>query len=136
MRKLWHKRLERYLKIEENEVQDAMAALLKQRGEKERQVDLKLFQENREAANLLVNREMQLLDIVVDYSRALINAWIEIRQRLGQQCSALLADSQLSALEKTLVQLVQGQRQARREDYQRRSHAAGVKMVQPEQRDA
>ena len=83
----------------------------------------------------LENREMRMLDIAISYARARIDAQINIRKRLGQECPELLTDAQLSKLEERMVRSVHVQRQARRDDSQRRANAAGVAMNRPEQID-
>jgi hypothetical protein len=106
-----------------------------QRDQKEYLIDLELFREGREGSNRLENREMRMSVMVLDYQRTLIAARIDIRKRLGLECSELLSDAQLSKLEETMLRSVQVVRQARRDDYQRRAAAVGVPMHRPEQRD-
>ena len=120
------KRLERYLRAEEHEFYDAIEPYRKEHDAKERLLDLALFDEKREGSNWLENREMRMLDIAISYARAVIDAQIDIRKRLGQECPELLTDAQLSKLEERMVRSVYVQRQARRDDYQRRANAAGV----------
>jgi hypothetical protein len=66
----------------------------------------------------------------------MIAAHIEIRKRLGLECTALLSDEQLSKLQETMLQSVRAGRQARRDDYERRARAAGVPAHRSEHRDA
>jgi hypothetical protein len=132
------KRLEQYLETERHECRDAIERHRKDRDEKERQVQLDLFNEPRprEGSNWLENREMRLSAVMLDYQRTLITAQIDIRKKLAAECPDLLADTELSKLEETMLRSVQTARQARREDYTRRAAAAGRPIRRPEQSDA
>jgi hypothetical protein len=131
-----NKRLEQYLETEEHDWMDAIERNRAQRDEKERQIDLELFREGREGRNWLENREMRVSAMVLEYQRTLIAARIEIRKRLGLECSQLLSDAELSKVEETMLRSLQVARQARQDEYQRWAHAAGVPVSLPEQRDA
>jgi hypothetical protein len=130
------KRLDEYLETEQHDFTDAIKLHRKERDEKERLIDLELFQEGREGSNRLENREMRVSDMVCDYQRTLINAQIDIREKLGIECPELLSDAQLAKLQETMLGLVQAGRQVRRDDYKRRAYAAGIPMRRPEQSDA
>ena len=127
--------MQQYLETEKREV-DAIIHNRFERDEKERQMDLELFEERREGSNWLENREMRMETITLESHRALITTRIEIRKRLGLECPELMSNAQLSQLEETMLRTVQLERIAQREDYQRRAHAAGVPMLRSEQRDA
>ena len=129
-------RLRQYLETEEHEVMDTILRNRAERDEKERQIDLELFREGREGSNRLINREMRMLPLTLDYQRTLIAARVEIRKRLALECPELLSDAQLSKLEEAMLRSVQVARQARRDDCQRRAAAAGVPVLRPEERDA
>jgi hypothetical protein len=129
-------RLEQFLETENHEWMDAIERHRNDRNEKERQIDLALFQERREGSNWLENREMRMSAMVLEYQRTLIAAQIEIRKRLGLECPALLSDAQLSKLEETMLRSLRVGRQARRDDYARRARAAGVPAQRSEHRDA
>lgn len=131
-----NRRFEQYRETEKHEWMDAIERHRKDRDEKERQIDLALFQERREGSNWLENREMRMSAMVLEYQRTLIAVRIEIRKRLGMECPALLSDEQLSKLEQTMLQSLQVARQARRDDYERRARAAGVQAHRSEHRDA
>jgi len=73
---------------------------------------------------------------MLDSQRTLIATRIEIRKKLGLECPELLSDVQLSKLEETMLRTVQLARQARRDNYRQRAHAAGIQMLRPEQMDA
>jgi hypothetical protein len=129
-------RLRQYLEAEEHEVMGIILRNRAEREEKERQIDLELFHEGREASNRLINREMRTLPLTLEYQRSLVAARIEIRKRLGLEYPKLLSDAQLSNLQETMLQSVQVARQARRGDYERAAAAAGVPVVRPAQSDA
>lgn len=131
-----NKRFQQYLETEEHEWMDAIERHRTERDAKERQIDLELFRERREGSNWLENREIRMSAMVLDYQRTLIAARIDIRKRLGLECPELLSDAQLSKLEETMLRSLHVGRQARRDDYQRRAHAAGVPILRPEQRDS
>src|SRR6266545_4506924 len=101
------KRLRQYLETEEHEVMDAILRNRAERDEKERQIDLELFREGREGSNRLINREMRMLPLTLDYQRTLIAARVEARKRLGLECPELLSDALLSKLEETMLRSVQ-----------------------------
>ena len=128
--------LEQFLETENHEWRDASERHRKDRDEKERQLDLALFQERREGSNWLENREMRMSARVLEYQRTLVAAQIAIRKRLGLECPALLSDAQLSRLEETMLRSLHVGRQARRGDYERRARAAGVPAQRSEHRDA
>jgi TIR domain len=129
-------RLRQYLETEEHEVMDAILRSRAERDEKERQIDLELFREGREGSNRLINREMRMLPLTLDYQRTIIAARLQIRKRLALECPELLSDAQLSTLEEAMLGSVEVARQARRDDCQRRAAAAGVPVLRPEERDA
>ena len=129
-------RLERFLETESHEYTDAIERHRRDRDEKERQIDLYLFKERREGSDWLENREIRMSAMVQEQQRALISARLEIRKRLGLKCPALLSDAQLSKLEETMLRSVRAVRQGRRDDYERRAHAAGVQVRRSEHRDA
>jgi hypothetical protein len=69
-----NERLEQFLETESHEWMDTIQSHRKERDEKERQIDLALFQERREGSNRLENREMRMSAMVLDYQRTLITA--------------------------------------------------------------
>jgi hypothetical protein len=71
--------LEQFLETENHEWRDAIERHRKDRDEKERQLDLALFQERREGSNWLENREMRMSAIVLEYERTLVAAHCEKR---------------------------------------------------------
>ncbi len=131
-----NKRIEQYLETEQHEWMDAIESHRAERDEKERQIDLELFREGREGSNRLENREIRMSAMVLAHERTRISHRIDIRKRLGLECPELLSDKQLSKLEETMLRSLQVARQTRRDDYQRRAHAAGVPILRPDQRDA
>lgn len=130
------RRLDQYLETEQHEWMDTIERHRIQRDQKESLIDLEVFREGRECSNRLENREIRMSAMVLDYQRTLIAARIDIRKRLGLECSELLSEAQLSKLEEIMLRSVLVVRQARRDDYQRRAAAVGVPMYRPEQRDA
>jgi hypothetical protein len=130
------KRLEQYLEMERHECRDAIDRHRKDRDQKERQVELDLFNEHREGSNWLENREIRMSALMLDYQRTFIAAQIDIRKKLATECPDLISDAELAKLQETMLHSVQMARQARRDDYTRRATAAGVPMRRPEQYDA
>lgn len=131
-----NKRLKQYLETEQHEWMDAIEQHRAERDGKEQVIDLELSREGREGSNWLENREKRMSDIVLTYQRTIIAARIDIRKRLGLECAQLLSDAELSKLEEAMLCSLQVAWQVRRDDYQRRAHAAGVPISRPEQRDA
>lgn len=130
------KRLAQYLEFETHKMRGAIELHRKVHDEKQRQMELELHREQREASNWLQNREMRMLEITLEYNRALIDAHIDTRRHLASECPELLSDAELSKLEVTMLRPVRISRQARRDDYERRADAAGVPVRRPAHRDA
>ncbi len=129
-------RLERFLEIERHEWMDAIEGYRKDHDQKIRQMDLDLHNERRESSNWLENREMRISAIVLEQQRILIEERISLRKRLATECQEMLADSELANLEESMVRSIQLVGSARRDDYERKAHAAGVPMYRRRDRDA
>jgi len=136
LRRMRTRRLEQYREIENHEWMGLIEARVKNRDEKEREIDLALHQEGRTGINWLTNREIRMTALVLASQREVISAGVEIRKRLGQECPELLSDEEILKLEKSMLQSVRTSRAVRRDDYERRAQAAGVPMHRPEQQDA
>ena len=126
----------RMLKLEENELTVAALARRRERDQQEVQIDQELLAEKREGSNWLENREMRVSALILEQQRNGLVEQIEIRKRLGQECPRLLSDPELSKLEQRMIRSLQIGRQARREDYERRASAAGIRTLRSPQRDA
>jgi hypothetical protein len=91
------KRLEQYFETERHEFREAIDRHNKERGEKERQVDL-LLHDRLEENNWLENRESKMSELMLHYQRTLIAAQIEIWKKLGAECPDLHSDIELAKL--------------------------------------
>jgi hypothetical protein len=69
--------------------------------------------------------ERTLLPVRLEYLRGLMQARIEIRRRLGQECPDLLS-VELEKLEEEMIRTVDTFRAARDDDYKRRVAASGM----------
>src|SRR5229473_1264878 len=107
------KRLEQYLEAESHEWTNTIERHRKERDEKEHQIDLDLHHEHREGSNWLENREIRMSEMALQFSRTLILARIDMRNRLGLECPDLLADGELAKLEESMLRSVGVSRQAR-----------------------
>jgi hypothetical protein len=70
--------------------------------------------------------ESKLLPVRLDYLRSLMQARIDIRKRLGQECPDLLLGERLDRLEEEMIRAIDNCRQEHDSDYKRRAAASGI----------
>ncbi len=129
------KRIAQFREIESNEWMATVQATRKERNEQEQAIDRALFAEKRERSNWLENREMRVSALVVEHQRPSVMARVELRKRIGKECPALLKDKELASLQDSILRGLSASKQARRDDYQRRAHAAGIHALRESHRD-